>query len=51
MGEIAAANAILALLVPKPTENDFVGVKVTTKQKEMEEQREWDRSYEDEKEG
>ena len=46
--------------MPKPTENDFVRVKVTTKQKQMEGQREhldkvdlmrlWDWSVEDQKE-
>ena len=40
MGEIVAANAIPALLAPKPTENNVVGVGVTTKQKQMEGQRE-----------
>ena len=32
MKEIAATNAILGLLVLKPTENNFVGIEVTAKQ-------------------
>ena len=31
IGEIAATNAIPVLLVTKPTKDDFVGIKVTTK--------------------
>ena len=40
MGEIVVTDAILALLLPKPTESDSVGVEITTMQKQVEGQRE-----------
>ena len=40
MGEIAAVNVIPALLVPVLTENDFVWIEASAKQKQMEGQRE-----------
>ena len=36
VGEIAAANAIPALLAPQPTENESVGAEATTKKKRNE---------------
>ena len=58
-GRNSSSNVIPALLVPKPTENN-VGVRVTTKQKQMEGQSKlldkndltglWDWSLEDQKE-
>ena len=40
VGEIKAANAILALLWPNQTENEFVGVEATAQKNQMEGQRE-----------
>ena len=40
VGEIAAANAILSLLAPKPTEDDSVRVEATTKQEQSQSQKE-----------
>ena len=33
VGEISSANSIMALLVPKPEENDIIGVEASIKKK------------------